>query len=69
MGAHALAAGDARRAMALAPDDARPALALGDALRLAGDVAGARSAYEEALRRDPGSVRASRALGSLAAAQ
>lgn len=65
LGAFERAAADARRALALSDEaDARAALALGDALRLAGDLAAARSAYEEALRRDPRSVRARAALAA-----
>ncbi len=66
LGSFAEAAADARRALQLAAaDDATAALALGDALRLGGDSAGARTAYEEALRRDPASSRARRALDAL----
>lgn len=70
LGAHAQAAADARRAAELAAsDDVRPLLALGDALRLSSDPAGARAAYEDAVRRDPASIRARRALEALDATQ
>jgi Flp pilus assembly protein TadD len=66
LGEFARAAEDARHALAnAAPDDARPALALADALRLAGETAAARAAYQEALRRDPGSPRARASLAAL----
>ena len=66
LGTFEAAARDARRAVTLsASDDPRASLALGDALRLEGDAVAARAAYEEALRRDPRSVRAQAALSSL----
>jgi tetratricopeptide (TPR) repeat protein len=66
LGAFDAAAEDARRAVVLSrSDDARASLALGDALRLGGDPGGARAAYEEALRREPRSVRARHALDAL----
>jgi hypothetical protein len=67
LGAFADAATDARRALTTsADDDPSAALTLGDALRLGGDPRGARAAYEEAIRREPGNLRAERALTALA---
>ncbi|MBX7192642.1 MAG: tetratricopeptide repeat protein [Sandaracinaceae bacterium] len=64
------ASSDAQRALALAdPGDASAAIVLGEALRLSGDVDGARRAYEEALRREPSSALARRALASIDASR
>lgn len=56
---------DARRALALDPQLAEATLALGDALRLAGDLTEAREAYAQTLRLDPRSARAAHALTQL----
>jgi tetratricopeptide (TPR) repeat protein len=66
LGSFEAAAQDARRAVALSPsDDPRASVTLGDALRLGGDPGGARAAYEEAIRREPRSLRARHALEAL----
>jgi Flp pilus assembly protein TadD len=66
LGAFDAAAQDARRAVTWSrSDDPRASLALGDALRLGGDPSGARAAYEDALRREPRSLRARHALDAL----
>ncbi|WP_236605285.1 tetratricopeptide repeat protein [Sandaracinus amylolyticus] len=56
----------AREALELAaPNDAEPAIVLGQALAAAGQRHEARRAFEEALRRRPGSPRATEALRAL----
>jgi tetratricopeptide (TPR) repeat protein len=65
-GEYTAGASDAARALELATaSDGRAALLRGDALRLARDEAGARAAYEEALRREPRNARATQALEAL----
>jgi len=67
-GEHAAAASDAAHALTLADEsDGRAALVRGDALRLQGDEVNARTAYEEALRREPRNARARQAISALSA--